>query len=148
MFCPVGHLACFFATRPVLSFHFRRPILILSELTSALINARNSRLVLRQSQTLETLLSNGSTSKGLKHLLFCAPRDSHADAHNHQTLRQMVLSWVSGTADSITVGFFCSSSYICFPLEPCKKRLAAGIMLMATEHMHLVHPIVLNRHPI
>lgn len=45
-------------------------------------------------------------------------------------VRQMVLSWVSDLADSITVGFFCSSSYICFPLEPYKKRLATGTMLM------------------
>lgn len=85
----------FFTTHPMLSFHFRRPILILSELTSALINAWNSRLVLRQSQTLGTLLSNGSTSKGLKHLLFCAPRDSHADAHN---------CWSLSEADGIVLG--------------------------------------------
>lgn len=84
--------------------------------------------------------------KGLKHLLFCAPRNSNADAHSRS------LSKADGIVLSVWpcwfhhLGFFCSSSYICFPLERCKKRLAAGIMLMATECMHLVHLIVLNRH--
>lgn len=121
----------FFTTHPMLSFHFRRPILILSELTSALINAWNSRLVLRQSQTLGTLLSNGSTSKGLKHLLFCAPRDSHADAHN---------CWSLSEADGIVLGVWPSWFHHCrILLQFILHLFPTGTMQEETCYWHYVN---------
>lgn len=119
-----------FATHPMLSFHFRWP-LILSELASALINAWNSRLVLRQSQTLEMLLSSGSTSKDLKHLLFCAPRDSHADAHNCRSLSE---------ADAIVLGVWFSWFHHCrILLQFILHLFPTGTMQEETCYWHYVN---------